>query len=284
LTRENWRRQNINEFIESIYQNIKAAKPWVKFGVSPFGIWQPGYPPSVRGFNAYAELYADSRLWLANGWVDYFAPQLYWPINAPAQGFQTLLAWWEAQNVKGRNLWPGLAAYVAGTKFPVTEIARQIQATRAQPGASGEIFFEMRNLQVNPALAAVVAGEYSEPALVPPSPWLETVLPGRPVLVAKEQPGDLTVQWSLPGTPPAAKWLMQFCGPDHAWKTVVLPGSQNTQTLSFAPQFIAIRAIDRADNLGTAAVIGRRNQQTVAPPPRAAPAAPKSFWSSFPKN
>ncbi|MGH7979919.1 MAG: glycoside hydrolase family 10 protein, partial [Limisphaerales bacterium] len=80
LSRENWRRQNIDQFIESVYRNIKAAKPWVKFGVSPFGIWQPGYPPQVRGFNPYAELYADSRLWLASGWVDYFSPQLYWPI------------------------------------------------------------------------------------------------------------------------------------------------------------------------------------------------------------
>jgi len=289
LSRENWRRQNINQFIESVYQNIKAAKPWVKFGVSPFGIWQPGYPPSVRGFNPYAELYADSRLWLANGWVDYLSPQLYWPINAPAQGFQVLLGWWEAQNVKGRNLWPGMAAYIAGTKFPVTEIARQIQATRAQRGASGEIFFEMRNFQLNPALAAVVAGEYAQPALVPASPWLETVLPGRPKLAAKEQPGDLVVQWSMPGTPPASKWLVQFCGPNHDWKMAVLPGYQNTQVFSFSPQFISVRAIDRADNLGTAAVIGRRSQAAAgaAPALRPAPAptAPvRSFWSSFPKN
>lgn len=282
LSRENWRRQNINEFIESVYQNIKAAKPWVKFGVSPFGIWQPGYPPQVRGFNSYAELYSDSRLWLANGWVDYFSPQLYWPINAPAQGFQALLGWWEAQNLKGRNLWPGMAAYVAGTKFPVTEIARQIQATRAQRGASGEIFFEMRSFQENPALAAVVAGEYDEPALVPASPWLETVVPGRPELGAKEARDDLTVQWALPGGPPPAKWLLQFCGPDHAWKMAVLPGYQTTQTFSFSPQFISVRAMDRADNLGPATVIGRRNEPDA---PRSAPIKPvTSFWGSFPRN
>jgi uncharacterized lipoprotein YddW (UPF0748 family) len=282
LSRENWRRQNIDEFIESVYQNIKAARPWVKFGVSPFGIWQPGYPPQVRGFNSYAELYSDSRLWLANGWVDYLSPQLYWPINAPAQGFQALLGWWEAQNLKSRNLWPGLAAYVAGTKFPVTEIARQIQATRAQRGASGEIFFEMRSFQVNPALAAVVAGEYAEPALVPASPWLETAGLGRPELGVRETRNDLTAQWVLPGEPPPARWLVQFCGPDYAWKTAILPGSQTSQTFSFSPQLISVRAMDRAENLGPAAIIGRRNQPAA---PRPAPAPPaRSFWGSFPRN
>jgi uncharacterized lipoprotein YddW (UPF0748 family) len=282
LSRENWRRQNINGFIESIYQNIKVAKPWVKFGVSPFGIWQPGYPPQVRGFNPYAELYADSRLWLANGWVDYFSPQLYWAINAPAQGFQTLLGWWEAQNLKGRNLWPGMAAYVAGTKFPVTEIARQIQATRAQRGASGEIFFEMRSFQSNPALATVVASEYNEPALVPASPWLETSIPGRPELGAKESRDDLMAQWALPAGPPPAKWLLQFLGSDAAWKMVVLPGYQTTQAFSFSPQFISVRAMDRADNLGPATVIGRKGEP--AAPRPASPKPVTSFWGSFPRN
>lgn len=281
LSRDNWRRQNINEFIESIYKNIKATKSWVKFGVSPFGIWQPGYPAQVRGFNAYAELYADSRLWLANGWVDYFSPQLYWPINAPAQGFQALLGWWEAQNVKNRNLWPGMAAYVAGTKFPVTEIGRQIQATRAQRGASGEIFFEMRNFQQNPALAAMVTGEYAQPALVPASPWLEMTRFATPQLSAKEAPDDLAVKWTLPGNPPA-RWLLQFCGPDNTWKCAVLPGYQTSESFSFSPQMISVRAMDRAENLGPASVICRKNQ---AAAPRPGPVTPaKSFWSSFPKN
>ncbi|HEY1790103.1 MAG TPA: family 10 glycosylhydrolase [Verrucomicrobiae bacterium] len=287
LSRENWRRQNIDEFIETIYRNIKSAKPWVKFGVSPFGIWQPGYPPPVRGFNAYAELYADSRLWLANGWVDYLSPQLYWPINAPAQGFQTLLGWWEAQNLKGRSLWPGLAAYVAGTKFPVAEIGRQIQATRAQRGASGEIFFDMRSFQVNSALVSVVTGEYGEPALVPASPWLETALPSRPELAVKEGRDKLTVQWALPGGQPPAKWLVQFCGPDSTWKMVLLPGYQTTQTFSFAPRFISVRAMDKADNLGPATVFGRKNGPPASnpSPPTPAPIRPaRSFWGSFPRN
>lgn len=284
LSRDDWRRRNVDELIESVYRNIKAVKPWVKFGVSPFGIWRPGYPPQVRGFNAYAELYADSRLWLANGWVDYLSPQLYWPINAPAQGFQTLLGWWEQQNVKGRNLWPGMAAYVAGRNFPVTEIARQIQATRAQRGATGEIFFEMQSFQKNPALANVVADEYNTPALVPASPWLDTALPGKPELAARDVRDDVTVQWSPAGGRPPAKWVLQYCGPDHAWKTAILPGYQSSEAFSFSPEIVSVRAMDRADDLGPPAVIGEKEIRASNPERAPRPSPPKSFWRSFPKN
>src|SRR5581483_6149190 len=82
MARDDWRRANINHFVQSVYTGIKTEKPWVKFGVSPFGIWRPANPPSVKGLDAYATLYADSRLWLSNGWVDYLAPQLYWRVDA----------------------------------------------------------------------------------------------------------------------------------------------------------------------------------------------------------
>ena len=65
-------------------------KPWVKFGISPFGIWRPMNPPQIRGLDAYAKLYADSRLWLANGWLDYFAPQLYWAVEPTGAKFSRL--------------------------------------------------------------------------------------------------------------------------------------------------------------------------------------------------
>ncbi len=288
LSREDWRRENINEFIQDVYQNIKAAKPWVKFGISPFGIWQPGYPPQVKGFNSYATLYADSRLWLMNGWLDYCSPQLYWAINSPEQSFPILLNWWEHQNVKGRNLCAGLAAYVAGKIFPVTEIGRQIQAIRAQPAAGGEIFFELKDLQDNPALASVVASEYMQPALVPASPWLSMGPPPRPALSVRENHGAWMVEWAATGANPGAagaKWLLQFCGPDYAWKNVLLPGSQTGQTFSFPPQIVSVRAMDRAGNLGPTAVVARKGQMPAPTSiPAAAPAPARSFWGSFPKN
>ena len=125
LSRDDWRRENVNRFIERVYTSIKSSKPWVKFGVSPFGIWRPGYPAQVKGFDSYAELYADSRKWLANGWVDYFAPQLYWSIDSPEQSFPALLRWWAVQNTRGRLLVAGMNTTAAG---------RGAQATNADTG------------------------------------------------------------------------------------------------------------------------------------------------------
>src|SRR5438128_2395687 len=111
LSRADWRRQNINDLIEKTYAMIKQEKPHVKFGISPFGIWKPGFPAAVAGFNQYDSLYADAKLWLNKGWCDYFTPQLYWRISATSQPYKGLLDWWISENSKGRNIYPGLAPY-----------------------------------------------------------------------------------------------------------------------------------------------------------------------------
>ena len=94
LAKDDWRRDNVDKLVEAFYKGVHAAKPWVKVGISPFGIWRPGNPPQIKGFDAYAEIYADSKKWLQNGWVDYLAPQLYWPIAPPDQSFPVLYDWW----------------------------------------------------------------------------------------------------------------------------------------------------------------------------------------------
>ena len=104
LDRDDWRRSNVDKLIEAMHVGIAKTKPWVKFGISPFGIWRPGNPESVVGFDAYTQLYADSRKWLRAGWVDYFTPQLYWAIAPEKQSYPKLLAWWAGQNEKGRHL------------------------------------------------------------------------------------------------------------------------------------------------------------------------------------
>src|SRR5437588_742687 len=109
MSRDDWRRANVDTLIHEVYGRIKATKPWVKFGISPFGVWRPGYPPETaqNAFDSFAELYGDSRKWLLNGWADYFTPQLYWPISRPELSYPVLLRWWVGQNVKGRQIWPG---------------------------------------------------------------------------------------------------------------------------------------------------------------------------------
>ena len=114
LTRADWRRANVDRFIERLYREVHASKPTLDVGISPFGIWRPGNPPGIAGLDAYATIFADSRKWLQEGWVDYLAPQLYWSIAAPQQSFPALLDWWILQNARGRHVWPGLAAYRVG--------------------------------------------------------------------------------------------------------------------------------------------------------------------------
>jgi len=167
LSRPDWRRANVNSFVERLHRAIQTAKPGVKFGISPFGIWRPGFPASVRGYDAYAKLYADSRKWLMNGWVDYLAPQLYWPVDAKEQSFPALLDWWTGQSPGGRRIFPGLAASNAA-KWKPEEIPNQIRITRQQRGTGGYILYSMKSLAENPALLKTLESEVNpQPAQTP---------------------------------------------------------------------------------------------------------------------
>ena len=132
----------MNTFVRRMYEETKRKKPWVKVGISPFGIWRPGHPDGIAGFDPYARLYADAKLWLNEGWVDYWTPQLYWPIRQEKQSFPKLLDWWANENTKGRHLWPGL--YTG--RHPAAEIAGQVALARSSGRATGEVHFSMRSL------------------------------------------------------------------------------------------------------------------------------------------
>ncbi len=142
LSREEWRRDNINRFVRDLYASVKAIRPSVEVGISPFGIWRPRNPRQIRGFDAYAKIYADSRLWLQQGWVDYLAPQLYWPIEKREQSFPALLHWWSRQDHRGR----GIVAGMSINRHPPEEIARQIALVRDERQAVGFILFSARTI------------------------------------------------------------------------------------------------------------------------------------------
>jgi uncharacterized lipoprotein YddW (UPF0748 family) len=275
LSRDDWRRENVNRFIQRVYKSIKSAKPWVKFGVSPFGIWRPGNPPQIKGLDAFAELYADSRQWLANGWVDYFAPQLYWGIDPPDQSFPVLLKWWAAQNTKGRLLVPGMDTTKSGRGFsgadtnstrrsrgwPPSEIVNQIRLTREQPGAGGHIHWNMRTLMRNSTLDEVLAREvYHQPALMPASPWLGGARPGKPKLTAfKGETGSrLTLSWAPGSAGKAWLWLLQT-RTGGQWTAEVLPAVKTSRAWTGAPpDVVAVSAMDRKGNLGAPATLQSR--------------------------
>ena len=105
-----WRRDNVNLLVEQLHHTIRSIKPWVKFGISPFGIYrnQKSDPEgsATNGLQNYDDLYADILLWIDKGWVDYTIPQVYWEIGHKAADYETLVAWW-ARNAMGRPLFIG---------------------------------------------------------------------------------------------------------------------------------------------------------------------------------
>jgi uncharacterized lipoprotein YddW (UPF0748 family) len=253
LSRADWRRDNVNRFVQKLSQEIKTAKPWVQFGISPFGIWRPKNPPPITGMDAYEKIYADSRKWLVNGWVDYLAPQLYWPIASREQSFPVLFNWWEAQNPDGRHVWPALADSSVGTKFPAGEIPRQIQITR-QRGDAGTVHYHLRSILENPALAADVQAQYAQSALVPVSSWIAAPVPMKPKLTVDTGESSAHIRWeSLTGEPPRW-WLLQF-RTNGNWTTQIFSAIRTDAYLDNGiPDAICIRAVDRLGNLSEPAV------------------------------
>jgi uncharacterized lipoprotein YddW (UPF0748 family) len=176
LAKADWRRDNINRFVQRLYTQTKAAKPHVRVSISPFGIWRPNHPQGVRGFDAYEGLSADVRLWLREGWCDAMIPQLYWKIDAKHQPYVELLNWWQSENPKQRLIVAGNYATRINDKpesWTPDEIASQIVRTR-DAGADGNVLFSMIGLMQNrKGLTDVLrGGAHAKPALTPETPWL----------------------------------------------------------------------------------------------------------------
>jgi uncharacterized lipoprotein YddW (UPF0748 family) len=263
LSRDDWRRQNVDTFIERVYREIKRTRPKVRFGLSPFGIWRPGNPPQIKGFDQYAELYADARKWLVNGWVDYWTPQLYWKIEQTAQSYPVLLKWWAEQNPRGRNLWPGNYTSRVGSEsaWPAEEIVNQIRATRQQEGATGNVHFSMKALMQNRGglSDALRSGVYAHKALVPGSPWLDDAPPGTPKLSLKKDSGPREVGLSFKPTGSEPVWLWVVQGKlGGKWVTHVVPGhlsSFEMKSLDTNFDVAAVSAVDRCGNQSEPAIV-----------------------------
>ncbi len=157
-----WRRDNVNRAIQEISRAIHECKDSVQFGISPFGVWRNASVDSTgskttAGITNYDDLYADIRLWIKKGWIDYVLPQLYWEIGKKAADYEILAHWW-ANEVRGTNckLYIGMAPYrLEGAKKDSpwgigNEISRQMKLNRTIPEISGECFYSTRPLLRNP--------------------------------------------------------------------------------------------------------------------------------------
>lgn len=172
LERDDWRRDNVNQLVRRIGEMVAALRPDVRFGISPFGIYRPGMPEGIRGLDQYAAIFADPPLWLAEGWVDYLAPQLYWPSTQTAQAYQPLVEWWGALAYDGHLIIPGnyLSKLGSEAAWSLDELRTQVDLTRATEGTGGNIYFQIEPFDSNTlgVRDAFRSEYYAEPALTPP--------------------------------------------------------------------------------------------------------------------
>ena len=175
LNRADWRRTHVDTFVEQLYATVKREKKWVRVGISPFGIGRPNRRPAgITGFSQFDKLYADVEKWLDKGWLDYCAPQLYWPIAQKEQAFEALLQYWISQNKQGRHMWPGLYTSRVGEAWPAEEIANQVDLVRKYPQANGHIHFSMKALMENRGgVADLLRARSWGTAVVPEAGWLK---------------------------------------------------------------------------------------------------------------
>ena len=188
----------------------------------------------MQGYDQYNKLYADAKLWLNEGWVDYFTPQLYWKINQYGQSFPELLGWWESQNSKNRHLWPGISVGQGGDEKNIDEVINEIMITRGMlPESKGTVHWSVGPLMKYPELAkALVEGPYRKKTLVPASPWLDNEAPAAPSVVTAINGERLEMKWNHPQPDDVFRWVVYFKYQDGNWDYKIL----NRDARSFSLQ------------------------------------------------
>lgn len=207
---DQWRRQNVNLLIKEVGNSIKQIKPKVKFGVSPFGVWRNSRDDkqgsqTTTGTTSYDHLYADVRLWLKNGWVDYVVPQVYFHHQFKPAPYQKLVDWWAA-NSFGKHLYIGQAAYKIGSKTDTlwqdfSEMPKQLRFNRQCENIKGTIFFSSKSIinKNNPLADSLRNDFYKYLALVPPMTWIDSIAPNPPTqLFAMKSYQAVYLTWQAP--------------------------------------------------------------------------------------
>jgi uncharacterized lipoprotein YddW (UPF0748 family) len=156
-----WRRENVNTFVAETYRRIKAAKPWVQFGISPFGVWRNQSQDPLRGsatrasVSSYDDLYGDALAWAEAGTVDYLLPQLYWSMDYPPASYRILASWWAGNVPPGVRIYTGHAAYKVANNddqawHDLEEIPRQLSLNEQLGRSSGSVYFSTKSILNNP--------------------------------------------------------------------------------------------------------------------------------------
>ncbi|NJD11100.1 MAG: hypothetical protein FIB01_11930 [Gemmatimonadetes bacterium] len=255
LSRSDWRRHNVDQFVARLYAAIKETKPGVKFGVSPIGIWRPGHPAEACCFDAYEQIWADARKWLAEGSLDYFVPQLYRTMADTLMNYGVMLGWWGEQNLRNRHIYVGMIpSSVRSERRPGgwsrDEIIGQIYVARGHPAAQGHVHFSARALMPSPdsLVARLQRRVYRSPALVPVSPWLGTgAPPAAPrIALAPGNPGQVLLRVQPGDNGEVRSWVVR-ARYGRRWQVDVVPaGRTEIALLGAAPLTeVAVSAVDR---------------------------------------
>lgn len=208
---DDWRRYNVNVFIKQLHDSIRSVKPWVKFGVSPFGIYHNDKPGSnipgskTNGLQNYDNLYADVLYWINQGWVDYNIPQLYWEIGHKTADYETLIKWW-SRYAGARPLYIGQdverTVRAADLNRPNTnQMQAKISLQRSLRGVQGScLWYSAAVVRNEGNYATALQKVYNaHPALQPLYPFIDNKAPGKPrKLKALWMPNGYYLFWTAP--------------------------------------------------------------------------------------
>lgn len=214
-----WRRERVNLLVREMGARIRASKPWVKFGISPFGIWRnKSSDPAgsaTGGTESYSAIFADSRRWVKEGWIDYIAPQLYWQIGLKVADYDVLARWW-ARQVEGTDvaLYIGEAGYkqTDGTFTDPREITRHLELDATLPRVAGNAYFSAADVRKDASgwLSTLARERYSRPAIVPVIPRVPGRAPAQPSEVSAVRTGrGVRVRWRAEGATSCAIWRVR---------------------------------------------------------------------------
>lgn len=224
--RADWRRDNVNLLIKRVYDSVKHIKPWVKFGVSPSGIYRNSTNPDIgsptSGLEHYTTLYADTRKWLQEGWVDYIMPQVYWYIGQPGANYGVLIPWWN-NNANGRHIYIGMAGYkvndpAQGVNWAnPSQIPNEVRMNRdtAYANIYGQSIYNtssMRNANKLGFRDSLRLFFYQRPALLPAMRWRDSIAPKAPHRLKTRQYGSdsVVLEWKKHYTSDELQKAAQF--------------------------------------------------------------------------
>ena len=232
-SKDDWRRQNVDQLILALSETIKNKKPWVQFGISPFGVWRnqskdPKGSPTQAGQTNYDDLFADVILWMKNGWIDYLIPQLYWSMEHRLASHRVLADWW-SNNSYGVPVYLGNGPYKiredsdAAWKEP-KELITQVHYGRTLPQIQGNAFCSARSIYTkNQDIAQLLKKEVYDRPVLPPA-----FEPKTPLAIT------LPVILDLQGSPEKIQMQLEK-SLDPAIRYALVQGGNDLNSLHLAP-------------------------------------------------